>query len=109
MTPIPAMQAVVKVLESEGVETIFGIPGAAILPFYDALRGSSIRHLTVRHEEGGTHAADGYSRATGRIGVAGMRCTRVKLRKSAIGTSPSYSSTSRTRLASSGGAASIAR
>jgi tartronate-semialdehyde synthase len=70
MTPIPAMQAVVKVLESEGVDTIFGIPGAAILPFYDALRGSSIRHLTVRHEEGGTHAADGYSRATGRIGVA---------------------------------------
>jgi tartronate-semialdehyde synthase len=70
MTPIPAMQAVVKVLESEGVDTIFGIPGAAILPFYDALRGSSIRHLTVRHEEGATHAADGYSRATGRIGVA---------------------------------------
>jgi tartronate-semialdehyde synthase len=70
MTRIPAMQAVVKVLESEGVDTIFGIPGAAILPFYDALRGSSIRHLTVRHEEGGTHAADGYSRATGRIGVS---------------------------------------
>jgi tartronate-semialdehyde synthase len=67
---MPAMQAVVKVLESEGVDTIFGIPGAAILPFYDALRGSSIRHLTVRHEEGGTHAADGYSRATGRIGVS---------------------------------------
>jgi tartronate-semialdehyde synthase len=64
------MQAVVKVLESEGVDTIFGIPGASILPFYDALRGSSIRHLTVRHEEGGTHAADGYSRATGRIGVS---------------------------------------
>jgi tartronate-semialdehyde synthase len=64
------MHAVVKVLESEGVDTIFGIPGASILPFYDALRGSSIRHLTVRHEEGGTHAADGYSRATGKIGVA---------------------------------------
>lgn len=70
MTLMPAMQAVVKVLESEGVDTIFGIPGAAILPFYDALRGSSIRHLTVRHEEGGTHAAEGYSRATGGIGVA---------------------------------------
>jgi tartronate-semialdehyde synthase len=67
---MPAMQAVVKVLESEGVDTIFGIPGASILPLYDALRGSAIRHLTVRHEEGGTHAADGYSRATGRIGVA---------------------------------------
>jgi tartronate-semialdehyde synthase len=70
MSHMPAMQAVVSVLESEGVDTIFGIPGAAILPLYDALRHSSIRHLTVRHEEGGTHAADGYSRATGRIGVA---------------------------------------
>jgi tartronate-semialdehyde synthase len=70
MPLMPAMQAVVKVLESEGVDTIFGIPGAAILPFYAALRESSIRHLTVRHEEGGTHSADGYSRATGRIGVA---------------------------------------
>jgi tartronate-semialdehyde synthase len=69
MSKMPAMEAVVKVLESEGVDTIFGIPGASILPLYDALRGSSIRHLTVRHEEGGTHAADGYSRATGRIGV----------------------------------------
>jgi tartronate-semialdehyde synthase len=70
MSSMPAMQAVVEVLESEGVDTIFGIPGASILPFYDALRGSSIRHLTVRHEEGATHAADGYSRATGGIGVA---------------------------------------
>jgi tartronate-semialdehyde synthase len=70
MSSMPAMQAVVEVLESEGVDTIFGIPGAAILPFYDSLRHSSIRHLTVRHEEGATHAADGYSRATGRIGVA---------------------------------------
>lgn len=70
MSRMPAMQAVVEVLESEGVDTVFGIPGAAILPFYDALRGSSVRHLTVRHEEGATHAADGYSRATGRIGVA---------------------------------------
>ncbi len=70
MTVIPAMQAVVDVLESEGVACAFGIPGAAILPLYDALRQSSIRHLTVRHEEAATHAADGYSRATGRIGVA---------------------------------------
>ena len=72
MNPSPrmsAMEAVVKVLESEGVDIVFGIPGAAILPFYKALERSSIRHVTVRHEEGGTHAADGYSRATGRIGV----------------------------------------
>lgn len=65
------MQAVVNVLESEGVHVLFGIPGAAVLPFYKAMREhSSIRHITVRHEEGGTHAADAYSRATGKIGVA---------------------------------------
>jgi tartronate-semialdehyde synthase len=67
---MPAMQAVVKVLESEGVDYAFGIPGAAILPLYDAMRKSSIKHLTVRHEEGATHAADGYSRATGKVGIA---------------------------------------
>ncbi len=63
------MEAVVKVLESEGVDTVFGIPGAAILPLYAALRNSSIRHITVRHEEGGTHAADGWARVTGNVGV----------------------------------------
>ncbi len=63
------MEAAVAVLESEGVETVFGIPGAAILPLYAALRTSSIKHITVRHEEGGTHAADGWSRATGKVGV----------------------------------------
>jgi tartronate-semialdehyde synthase len=63
------MEAVVAVLESEGVDTVFGIPGAAILPLYAALRTSSIRHITVRHEEGGTHAADGWSRTTGNVGV----------------------------------------
>jgi tartronate-semialdehyde synthase len=65
-----AAMAAVKVLESEGVDLVFGIPGASILPFYDALRSSSIRHIVVRHEEGGTHAADGYARATGKVGVA---------------------------------------
>jgi len=65
-----AMQAAVSVLESEGVQVAFGIPGAAILPFYQALRASSIRHILVRHEEGGTHSAEGYSRAiAGKIGV----------------------------------------
>ncbi|MBC6463276.1 glyoxylate carboligase [Actinomadura sp. HBU206391] len=63
------MEAVVRVLESEGVDTVFGIPGAAILPLYAALRTSPIRHITVRHEEGGTHAADGWSRVTGNVGV----------------------------------------
>lgn len=63
------MEAVVRVLESEGVDTVFGIPGAAILPLYAALRKSTIKHVTVRHEEGGTHAADGWARATGNVGV----------------------------------------
>ncbi|TDC05968.1 glyoxylate carboligase [Nonomuraea longispora] len=69
MTRIPCMEAVVAVLESEGVDTVFGIPGAAILPLYAALQNSSIRHITVRHEEGGTHAADGWARVTGNVGV----------------------------------------
>ena len=65
-----AMQAAVSVLESEGVEFSFGIPGAAILPLYQAMRGSRIRHVLMRHEEGGTHAAEGYTRAvSGNIGV----------------------------------------
>ncbi|WHT22279.1 glyoxylate carboligase [Crossiella sp. CA-258035] len=69
MNSIPCMEAVVRVLESEGVDTVFGIPGAAILPLYAALQHSSIRHITVRHEEGGTHSADGWARVTGNVGV----------------------------------------
>jgi len=57
-------------LEREGVRTVFGYPGGAILPAYDALRHSSIRHILVRHEQGATHMADGYARATGEVGVA---------------------------------------
>lgn len=67
---VPVMEAVVNILKAEGVDHAFGIPGAAILPLYDALRKSRIQHITVRHEEGATHAADGYARATGRVGVA---------------------------------------
>jgi tartronate-semialdehyde synthase len=63
------MEAVVRVLEDEGVRVAFGVPGAAILPLYDALRHSRIRHLAVRHEEGGTHAADGWARITGEPGL----------------------------------------
>ncbi|MCK2242711.1 MULTISPECIES: glyoxylate carboligase [unclassified Crossiella] len=69
MKSIPCMEAVVRVLESEGVDTVFGIPGAAILPLYAALQHSTIRHITVRHEEGGTHSADGWARVTGNVGV----------------------------------------
>ncbi|CAA9459676.1 MAG: Glyoxylate carboligase [uncultured Rubrobacteraceae bacterium] len=70
MTRMDVMDAVVGVMEDEGVELAFGVPGAAILPLYKALsRSEKIRHLSVRHEEGGTHAADGYTRVTGKVGI----------------------------------------
>jgi acetolactate synthase I/II/III large subunit len=59
-----------KCLEREGVRHVFGYPGGAILPAYDALKHSSIHHVLVRHEQGATHMADGYARATGSVGVA---------------------------------------
>ena len=63
-------QALIKSLESEGVEVIFGLPGGAILPVYDPIIDSSIRHILVRHEQGAGHAAEGYAQVTGRPGVA---------------------------------------
>jgi len=57
-------------LEHEGVETIFGVPGGAILPAYDPLLDSPIRHILARHEQGAGHMAEGYAMATGRVGVA---------------------------------------
>ncbi|MGH9701728.1 MAG: thiamine pyrophosphate-binding protein, partial [Candidatus Acidiferrales bacterium] len=57
-------------LEREGVQHVFGYPGGAILPAYDALKHSKIHHILVRHEQGATHMADGYARATGKVGVA---------------------------------------
>ncbi|HVD22886.1 MAG TPA: thiamine pyrophosphate-binding protein, partial [Lapillicoccus sp.] len=73
-TPTPQQvtgaQALVKSLEHLGVETVFGIPGGAILPAYDPLMDStSVRHVLVRHEQGAGHAAEGYAAATGRVGV----------------------------------------
>ncbi|AVX19919.1 acetolactate synthase, large subunit [Carboxydocella sporoproducens DSM 16521] len=59
----------VKCLEAEGVEHIFGYPGGAVLNIYDALFDSNICHILVRHEQGAAHAADGYARATGKVGV----------------------------------------
>ena len=70
MPKVPVMQAVVDVLESEGVDTAFGCPGAAILPLYAALEHRDIKHLIVRHEEGATHMADGWARTNGKVGVA---------------------------------------
>jgi acetolactate synthase I/II/III large subunit len=61
--------ALVRSLEALGVEVIFGIPGGAILPAYDPLFDSSVRHILVRHEQGAGHAATGYAQATGKVGV----------------------------------------
>ena len=66
---ITGAQALVTALERAGVDTIFGIPGGAILPAYDPLFDSSIRHILVRHEQGAGHAAQGYAQVTGRVGV----------------------------------------
>ena len=63
-------QALIKSLEKQGVEVIFGLPGGAILPVYDPILDSSIRHILVRHEQGAGHAAEGYAHVTGRPGVA---------------------------------------
>src|SRR6476619_8422329 len=59
-----------EALVREGVTDVFGYPGGAILPAYDAMLQYPIRHILVRHEQGATHMADGYARATGRVGVA---------------------------------------
>jgi acetolactate synthase-1/2/3 large subunit len=63
--------AILRALEHEGVEVAFGIPGGAILPTYDAIaRGTSVRHVLARHEQGAGHMAEGYARASGKVGVA---------------------------------------
>src|SRR5437016_7996992 len=63
-------QALIKSLEMEGVEVMFGLPGGAILPVYDPIIDSPIRHILVRHEQGAGHMAEGYAHVTGRPGVA---------------------------------------
>ncbi len=65
-----AVEAIMECLKAEGVEVLFGLPGGANLPTYDAIYDSGIRHVLVRHEAGGGHAAEGYAKATGRVGVA---------------------------------------
>jgi acetolactate synthase I/II/III large subunit len=63
--------AILRSLEAEGVEVMFGIPGGAILPLYDAIaRGTTVRHVLARHEQGAGHMAEGYARASGTVGVA---------------------------------------
>ena len=63
-------QIIWESLLRQGVSTVFGYPGGAILPAYDAMTQYPIRHVLVRHEQGATHMADGYARATGQVGVA---------------------------------------
>jgi acetolactate synthase-1/2/3 large subunit len=68
-TQVTGAQSLIKSLENAGAENIFGIPGGAILPAYDPLFDSRIRHILVRHEQGAGHAAQGYAVATGKVGV----------------------------------------
>ena len=63
-------QALIKSLEMQGVDVMFGLPGGAILPVYDPIIDSSIRHILVRHEQGAGHMAEGYAMVTGKPGVA---------------------------------------
>ena len=65
-----AVDAIMQCLKAEAVEVVFGLPGGANLPTYDALVDSDIKHILVRHEAGGGHAAEGYAKATGKVGVA---------------------------------------
>ena len=62
-------EILIEALQREGVEVIFGYPGGAVIPIYDVLFDSPIRHVLARHEQGAAHAADGYARSTGRVGV----------------------------------------
>src|SRR5438045_6241437 len=62
-------QTIWEALVAEGVDVVFGCPGGAIMPAYDALPEYPVRHVLVRHEQGAAHMADGYARASGRVGV----------------------------------------
>jgi len=68
-TTMTGAEALIRCLENEGVEYIFGLSGGSVLPMFDALVGSKIKLIMVRHEQGATHMADGYARATGKPGV----------------------------------------
>ncbi|MBC8208040.1 MAG: biosynthetic-type acetolactate synthase large subunit [Desulfobulbaceae bacterium] len=70
MGKINGSQAIIKCLQEEGVNTIFGFPGGAVIDLYDELLDSGIKNVLVRHEQGAVHAADGYARVTGEVGVA---------------------------------------
>src|ERR1700678_3189952 len=63
-------EIVLQCVRAEGVDLVFGYPGGAIMPLYDALEGSGVRHVLTRHEQGAVFAAEGYARVTGKVGVA---------------------------------------
>ena len=80
MTRMLGADAILRSLEAEGVEVMFGLPGGAVLPTYDAIaRGTTIRHVLARHEQGAGHMAEGYARASGRVGVALATVTSPRL------------------------------
>ena len=68
--PMTGAEMVVEALKDQGVDTLFGYPGGAVLPIYDAIfHQNNVRHVLVRHEQGAAHAAEGYARSTGKVGV----------------------------------------
>ena len=69
MAKMKGAEILVECLKKEGVDILFGYPGGANLPIYDALYDSGLKHILVRHEQGAAHMADGYARATGKVGV----------------------------------------
>jgi len=73
-----AVDALMECLKAEGVDVVFGLPGGANLPTYDAFYDAGIRHILVRHEAGGGHAAEGYAKATGKSGSRWARAVRAR-------------------------------
>ena len=72
-------EIVIKALQDQGVEHIFGYPGGAVLPIYDELfQQDRLKHILVRHEQGAVHAAEGYARSTGKVGVVLVTSERVR-------------------------------
>ena len=70
---------VLQCLRAEGVDLVFGYPGGAIMPLYDALEGSGVRHILTRHEQGAVFAAEGYARVTGKVWVGPSLCTATSI------------------------------
>ena len=89
-TKMDGGRALITSLELEGVEVIFGLPGGAILPVYDPIIDSPIRHILVRHEQGAGHMAEGYAQATGRPGVAMVTSGPVRRTSSRRWRTPSW-------------------